>query len=539
MTHKDLHDALERAADPVGEVDLVDAAWSAGRAQRTRRRTAIGVGGAAMAAAAVVGAVALSGGLQQQGSPDPAGTPGPSGTQAEPDGTPTDGVDQSEPTRIETPSGFPPRGTHVVLAFAADKDWEPSGDLEPATAEATVDRDYWLIEPETLGTEPEPVAPDGTGIQLSFDGQQVSVRGCGLDMQAPGTVDGTVQVLGDWQVEPDPDPGIACVWHEWLGQDRWREFLGAGPTVASDGPILVLSGLVGDEPIREDTSVVFTRLGVADPQNGVYRAATWRDLSQGWVELGPERAGEELTGAPVADPNPDHAVTLDSPGTGEVTIDTGCNGVGLTGWLRASGEGDSSLLGVLMPVTAMGCTGPTDTEESLWAALLSGQNTVSINGDYLTVQGWPPTDLVQTPDVSAAPSDDASEGPTRSPEWGPLAVAEFGGGDDALISGTIQITDRCVLLDEGGDAVLLVWPHEGTTWDSEEMAVELVGRSGERAVLQDGDQVSFGGGGSSVDEDGTTASDFLESVTWIAEPHRECVSDVRWFVGDLANLDGS
>jgi hypothetical protein len=168
-----------------------------------------------------------------------------------------------------------------------------------------------------------------------------------------------------------------------------------------------------------------------------------------------------------------------------------------------------------------------------------GGPDLRLDGDYLVFTGQVPADLLQVPDVSVAPSDDASEGSTRSSEWGPLAVAESVGGDHALISGTIQITDSCVLLGEGGDAVLLVWPAEGTTWDGEAMAVEFVGRSGGRAVLQDGDRVSFGGGGSSVDEDGTTASDFLESVTWISEPPRDCVVDVRWFVGDLANLDGS
>lgn len=522
MTHKDLHDALDRAADPVGEVDLVDAAWGAGRAQRTRRRTAIGVGGA-IAAAAVVGAVALSGGLQQQGSPDPAGTPGPSGTQAEPDGTPTAGESDGSPTA----------GERVALVFGDDGAWEYSGELEPASADQIAGGQWQLMD---LTDPADGVDPAGLDIRLTFGGDQWAVRACGLDMRATGTVDqGSVAVTGDWEVVPDPDPETSCGDTPWPTQGEWQELLESGPVLTVDGATLVMTGWVGDTPELVEAAMAFATRGDSGPQPGSPTPATLADLEQDWVEVAAVGAAQVLGNGPWIDVAPDQAVQL-LVGD-EVLAFEGCNEIGWPAyWLNGA---DLIVDPAAGWTTLVGCPDGPGQEDELVQALLGSGPDLRLDGDYLVVTGQVPADLLEVPEDSAATSEDASEGPTQSPEWGPLAVAESVGGDHALISGTIQITDRCVLLDEGGDAVLLVWPHEGTTWDGEEMAVELVGRSGERAVLQDGDQVSFGGGGSSVDEDGTTASDFLESVTWISEPHRECVGDVRWFVGELANLDGS
>lgn len=55
-----------------------------------------------------------------------------------------------------------------------------------------------------------------------------------------------------------------------------------------------------------------------------------------------------------------------------------------------------------------------------------------------------------------------------SPEevWGSLAVVSGGDGSDAaLIAGTIPVGGGCVLLDEQGSDVLLVWPSDRTSWD--------------------------------------------------------------------------
>lgn len=127
---------------------------------------------------------------------------------------------------------------------------------------------------------------------------------------------------------------------------------------------------------------------------------------------------------------------------------------------------------------------------------------------------------------------DGSDGVAERPQWGPLAVAEFAGGDQALIAGTMQITKGCVLLDVGDEAVLLVWPQTLTAWDSQDKAIAFVRPSGERVVFPNGDRVTFVGGGSSVNEDGLTVDDFLASVSWVSEPDGSCLMDSRWFVGD-------
>ncbi len=139
--------------------------------------------------------------------------------------------------------------------------------------------------------------------------------------------------------------------------------------------------------------------------------------------------------------------------------------------------------------------------------------------------------------VAACQIGDSVEGPVASREWGPLAIAESASGDRARITGTIQITERCVLLDRGNEAALLVWPSTHTSWDSEDMTVEFVSRSGQRTLLHDGDRAVFAGGGSSEAEDGQSTDEFLASIAWTAQPDRECVTDIRWFVSDIVVED--
>ncbi|MBA2337046.1 MAG: hypothetical protein H0V96_04685 [Acidimicrobiia bacterium] len=92
-----------------------------------------------------------------------------------------------------------------------------------------------------------------------------------------------------------------------------------------------------------------------------------------------------------------------------------------------------------------------------------------------------------------------------------------------------------MVIREGADeqSVLVVWPSEGTTWKSESRVIEY--NDGERTVeLADGAEVSFGGGGDSVDEGGLTASEWVASIDgWVSEPDPSCSADVRWFVGGL------
>lgn len=124
--------------------------------------------------------------------------------------------------------------------------------------------------------------------------------------------------------------------------------------------------------------------------------------------------------------------------------------------------------------------------------------------------------------------------------WGPLAVvAGDGSGDLALIEGILKVSDECVLLHERGEDVLLVWPADRTSWDPDTKTINYESTDGAATTLRDGDLVTFGGGGSSVNEDGIGDEEFIASVDWVAEPAPSCVVDTRWFVGDLVRSPSS
>jgi len=137
-------------------------------------------------------------------------------------------------------------------------------------------------------------------------------------------------------------------------------------------------------------------------------------------------------------------------------------------------------------------------------------------------------------DSGAAATSDQPSAERPDSLWGPLAVVSGGeGSDDALIFGTIHVGDGCVLLNEQGDDVLLVWPSDKTSWNPATEVVSFDTRRGTTLELHEGDTVSLGGGGTSVAEGGLSAAEFLASVDWVSEPDPSCVPEIRWFVGDV------
>lgn len=131
--------------------------------------------------------------------------------------------------------------------------------------------------------------------------------------------------------------------------------------------------------------------------------------------------------------------------------------------------------------------------------------------------------------------DDAGGGSPSA--WGPLAVVPgLPSGDEALISGTLVITDDCVTIRSGSDREqsLLVWSADATSWNAETRTIQY--RDGEETVeLSDQDRAAFGGGGSSIHEDGVPPADWMDSIEWVSQPDASCPMDLRWFVGDLSD----
>lgn len=144
--------------------------------------------------------------------------------------------------------------------------------------------------------------------------------------------------------------------------------------------------------------------------------------------------------------------------------------------------------------------------------------------------------LLLMPLSLVACGDDDGVGGDSAEAWGPLAVVSGPpSGDEALISGTLVVTDDCVTIrsGSGSEEALLVWPAEGTSWDSETRTIEYSDDE-ERVEVSDGDRVAFGGGGSSTQEDGLRPAEWVDSVDWISQPDTSCPMDVRWFVGGLS-----
>jgi hypothetical protein len=134
-----------------------------------------------------------------------------------------------------------------------------------------------------------------------------------------------------------------------------------------------------------------------------------------------------------------------------------------------------------------------------------------------------------------------TDGPSPSPGgevWGPLAVANLLEAPAARIEGTLELTERCAfLIDLEGVRQVVVWPSDRTTWNAETRTITLRRLlTAETVELREGDQIEFGGGGSSVVEGGLSGDEWAAGFDWVAPPVPECVTDVRWVLSDAGPL---
>jgi hypothetical protein len=118
--------------------------------------------------------------------------------------------------------------------------------------------------------------------------------------------------------------------------------------------------------------------------------------------------------------------------------------------------------------------------------------------------------------------------------WGPLAVVPSAGGQDALNTGTLRITQTCVFLETaGGESELLVWPADRTRWDASAGTVGFTNSDGTEVNLRDGELVTFGGGGDSTVEGGVSGEEWVARTEWVARPDGSCPMEIRWYVNEV------
>jgi len=126
--------------------------------------------------------------------------------------------------------------------------------------------------------------------------------------------------------------------------------------------------------------------------------------------------------------------------------------------------------------------------------------------------------------------------PGGTVDWGPLAVVPSTGGDQALNTGVLHITEACVLLETGGgESELLVWPADRTRWNATAGTIGFTSSDGTEVALRDGDPASFVGGGDSTAESGVSGEEWAAAVDWVARPNASCPMEIRWYVGEVAS----
>ena len=133
-------------------------------------------------------------------------------------------------------------------------------------------------------------------------------------------------------------------------------------------------------------------------------------------------------------------------------------------------------------------------------------------------------------------TDPGQTDPGGTVDWGPLAVVPSTGGDQALNTGVLRITERCAFLETaGGESELLVWPADRTRWDPANESIVFSGFDGRQVTLADGVEVSFGGGGDGTAESEVSGPEWATSVDWMAPPDASCPMEIRWYVGEVVS----
>lgn len=86
-----------------------------------------------------------------------------------------------------------------------------------------------------------------------------------------------------------------------------------------------------------------------------------------------------------------------------------------------------------------------------------------------------------------------------------------------------------MLLEENDQEVLLVWLAHRTAWDGASSTITFENDDGEAVSIVDDQEVTFGGGSSSVAVGAAPSEQWVE-VQWASRPSSSCLRDKRWIV---------
>jgi hypothetical protein len=351
----------------------------------------------------------------------------------------------------------------------------------------------------------DPLGADG--IPLSIGGEPV-LRGADIDSHlAYGSsfLAGGYLVLHPALCESASSaPSTGCG-EDWRLEDAVGNHSVRVTTVGGGANFVRTSGAASVFRVKPVVDEVSGGLGTANRKEAVLiEAVPWRQPTKGPI---PEEAtrpeGGEINMALV----PDFVSTLGGP-TGEAIVGYVPKGILLGPRSVRGGTPQNPPQDIPMPVY--------------------GEDLTTLIGHMVAGQGFVPLGSSAAPSVLIG---SPSTGPSADP-WGPLAVIPpEGGADTARTEGTLRITDECVFLEAQGEAPLLFWPADRTTWDGEARAITFRNFDKSVVTVSDGDHVVLGGSGDSEADSGTSGEDWVKQVALVAQPAPSCVLDPRWVVG--------
>lgn len=384
MTRKEIGSALERAASNTVDRDFAAQAWSRGRTLRRRRQVGVTTAGSLALAAAAAGAVFLGGIGEDTAQPlDPADTPvatdAPTGEQAQ-DGTPapdgsatTRAVDDGSQSAAAAAGGPP-----AVVVLLGDDNWQPSGDLEPATTQSLTGGS-WVLGHPFADWAPLADGRDGV-VSVSFDGTSVEVKACDALGVYPAQVsDGRLVVDTDAEPEQEFDDVEMCGSAEVL-LGFWTDLLGSQPYAGTDGTAVVLARPWTQQEATP-ASLVFGPDLQASGVTGQLTAADRSAVDRRWEETAEVDAG--ALDPPVIDTDLGSAVRW-SRQDGQLAIVSPCPHDLGPSWVW-EGESETRLIALAGNEYWDECGEPE--EEGMIAELLTSVPAVLTDGSYLVLQG--------------------------------------------------------------------------------------------------------------------------------------------------------